>query len=309
MTTKREPKREPETKADEMSTPTRRLTTFAAALTITLGVSGSAAADEPASADAPQESGGSKHAIDRTWLYLDDAKVPAPLDVIAMTSASVTHVGASPTRIDSDAPPYKGFSGNTATQGVLLSLGGEVGLLPHVSVMALGQTGVAGDGSSPNVGALAGLRFQLLPSSIESVHLVASVGYLREAWTVPGQGSGNNGAWAQAAVTGDINRFRFGATVHGEHVFAEGRDAVDLMVQLGATVRVIDAFRVGVEYVGQDLEEIGGDEAEAGARHFLGPTASVRLLSDRLTLTGGPSVGLSASSPKVLGRLAISYGF
>ena len=36
------------------------------------------------------------------------------------------------------------------------------------------------------------------------------------------------------------------------------------------------AFRAGVEYVGQDLEETFRDAAEGGARHFLGPIASVQ---------------------------------
>jgi hypothetical protein len=230
-----------------------------------------------------------------------------PLSVIAMTSASYTHAGASPTRLD--APTYRGFAGNTATQGMLLSLGGEVGLLPRVSIMALGQTGLTGDGTGPNMGALAGLRLELLPPSVENVHVVASAGYLREAWAAPGQGSGNNGAWAQAAVTADIDRLRLGATVHGEHVFAADRDSVDLMVQAGASYRVTDVFRAGVEYVGQDLEELGGDAAEQGARHFIGPSASLRLLRERLTIALGPSLGLSERSPKILGRLAVSYGF
>jgi hypothetical protein len=283
-----------------------RSTIFACTLLAAALASGSARADGPPPDVLPKDDG-SKATIDRSWLYVDDARIPAPLSVIALTSASYTDAGGSPSRID--AAPYKGLAGNTATRGGLLSLGGEVGLLPRVSIMALGQTGLAGDGSGPNVGASAGLRFQLLPPSMDHLHLVASVGYLREAWTVPGERNGNNGAWAQAAVSGDIGRFRLGATLHGEHVFAEGRDAVDMMVQAGASYRVAGAFRAGVEYVGQDLEEVDGDAAEQGPRHFIGPTASLRLLSDRLSIVGGPSLGLSERSPRVLGRLAVSYGF
>jgi hypothetical protein len=284
-----------------------QITIFAGALCAAALSAGPVFAEDPPGGETPPKDGGSTHAIDRAWLYLDDAKVPAPLSVIAMTSVSYAHVGASPTRLD--APPYKGFAGNTATQGSLLSLGGEVGLLPGVSVMALGQTGIVGDGSGPNVGALAGVRFQLLPPSIEGAHLVASAGYLREAWALPGQGGGGNGGWAQVAFSGDIDRLRLGASVHGEHVFAAGRDGLDLMVQLGASYRVAGAFRAGVEYVGQDLEELAADAAEGGARHFIGPTASLRLLGDQLAIVGGPSVGLSERSPSVLGRVAVSYGF
>jgi len=102
---------------------------------------------------------------------------------------------------------------------------------------------------------------------------------------------------------------RLAATVHVEHVFAEGRDPLDLMVQAGASVRVVGGFRLGAEYVGQDLEEAGSPEAEGGIRHFLGPTASVQLVRDRLSIVAGPSFGLSHRSPEVIGRAAAAFGF
>jgi hypothetical protein len=68
-------------------------------------------------------------------------------------------------------------------------------------------------------------------------------------------------------------------------------------------------FRAGVEWVGQDLEETFEGGGDGGARHFVGPTAAVQLLQDRLTIVGGPSIGLSNGSPNVLGRLAVAYGF
>ena len=57
---------------------------------------------------------------------------------------------------------------------------------------------------------------------------------------------------------------------------------------------MVGCFRAGVEWVGQDLEETFGDEAEGGARQFIGPTAALQLLQDRLTIVAGPSVGLSS---------------
>ena len=79
--------------------------------------------------------------------------------------------------------------------------------------------------------------------------------------------------------------------------------------QAGVSYRVVGWFRAGVEWVGQDLEETFDDGAEGGARHFIGPTAALQLLQDRLTIVAGPSVGLSSGSPNVLGRLAVAYGF
>ena len=270
----------------------------------------------------PDDSAGT-HAIDRTWLYADDARVAAPMTVVGMTNVSYTGVGASPTRVDSPYPStYNGLAGNTAQPGGMIGVGGEVGLIPRLSVMAMGQVGFGGvDGvPSPSAGAIAGLRLQLLPPEWQHTHLVVSGGYLREAWSgpvfdddrgkwLPGAPNGDNGAWIQAAFSGDIQRLRLATTVHGEHVFWNGRDPLDVMVSLGASYRVAGAFRVGAEYVGQDLEEVAAPAAEGGARHFIGPTASLQLLQDRLTMVAGPAVGLSAYSPSFLGRIAVAYGF
>lgn len=292
-----------------------------------LAFSRSASADpspSEVSPDAPGSTGTTSRQIDRTWLYADDGRVAAPWTVVGTTSASYTSVGSSPGRIASPFPSswYSGFGGNTAQPGGMVSLGAEAGILPHVSIVALGQMGFGGaEGTtSPDAGAIAGLRFQVLPSSWEHVHLAVSWGYLRQAsvgpvhdestdtWIAPVAG-GANGAFGQVAFTAETGRLRMAATVHGEHVFSPGRDGVDMMVQLGANVRVVDRFRLGVEYVGQDLEEAFRGEAEAGARHFVGPTASMQLLQERLSIVAGPSFGLSDLSPQLLGRLAIAYAF
>ncbi len=262
--------------------------------------------------------------IDRTWLYVDDARIPAPLKVIGIFNASYTNVG-SPTRIGggsalSGQSTYNSFAVNTAQPGALIGIGGEVGLFSHVSIMTLVQVSGGGEGPSPSAGLVAGVRVQAFPSRWEHTHLVVSAGYLREAWQgpvydddsgkwAPGKPYGDSGAWIQVAFSQDVSRLRLAATVHGEHVFADGRDPLDVMVQLGASCQVYGGFRLGAEYVGQDLEESIDPGAEGGARHFMGPTASLQLLRDRLSIVAGPSFGLSARSPEVLGRAAAAFGF
>jgi hypothetical protein len=286
-------------------------------------VARTAAADGSVDRPVPDDDA-ARHAIDRTWLYLDDARVPAPLTVVGMSNATYTSVGSSPSRIYS---PYRQFAANTAQPGVMAAVGGEVGLLPHLSIMALGQMGFGGEGPGPSAGAIAGVRFSVLPQSMTNTHLVLSGGYVREAWAapvhsdaggdadtgggtwLPAQPHGDDGAWVQAAFAQDIQRLRVGTTVHAEHVFSQGRDGVDMMVQVGASYRVVGPLRAGVEYVGQDLEEALNPEAEGGARHFIGPTASVQLLGDRLTMVAGPSIGLSQFSPAFVGRFGLAYGF
>lgn len=287
-----------------------------------------ARADDPVDQVKPDDSA-SRHAIDRTWLYADDARVAEPMTVTTTGSLSYTNVGNSPSRIVTAFPgcsapcnAYNAFGANTATPGGMFQIGGELGLVPRLSVMGIAQMGTGGsDGvPSPNVGALAGLRFDVLPPEWRTTHLTLSGGYLRESWQgpvyvddthswTPGSAGGDNGAWVRAAFSADFRRLRVATTLHGEHVFAAGRDAVDVMVQAGASYRVAGDFRAGVEYVGQDVEETFSPGAESGARHFVGPTASMQLLDHRFTVVAGPAVGLTARSPDVLGRLAASYSF
>ena len=82
-----------------------------------------------ASPDMPTESSEGRHAIDRTWLYADDARIPAPMTVVATTSTSYTNVGSSPFRVDGVSLPtkYSAFDSNTAQPGVMFAVGGSSG--------------------------------------------------------------------------------------------------------------------------------------------------------------------------------------
>jgi hypothetical protein len=291
---------------------------------------GAAAPDRP-----PPPEDETKHAIDRTWLYGDDARIPRPLTIIATSSFSYTNIGNSPTRISypqpnvagcvtaagATQPCYSSFAGNTAQPGGMFLVGGELGLFPRVSLQGDAMFGLGGsDIPSPNVGATASLRFQVLPDSWRDLHLVASAGYIREAWGgpvynddtrtwLPGSPNGDNGMFIQLALSGDVSRLRLGGTFHGEHIFADGRDPLDVMVDLGASYLLVGNLRAGVEYVGQDLEETFHPGAEGGARHFIGPIASLQLFHDRLTVVAGPSIGLSTVSPDFVARAGASFGF
>jgi hypothetical protein len=225
----------------------------------------------------------------RAWLYLDDAEPPPPLHVVAFSRATYAH-SESPTRP---------FGANIARPGGVFELGGEVGATPWLSV---GASGFAGSEAGGSMGALAGVHIAPFASRWKTTHLSLSSGYLREL-------SGGNGAWMRLAFAQDVARARFAVATHGEHVFARGRDALDLMVMAGASYRAVGPLRVGVEYVAQDLEGALDDDAEGGVRHFLGPTAAVELLGQRLTIVGGPSLGLSTQSPTIVGRIALAYAY
>jgi hypothetical protein len=290
--------------------------------------------DVPSSREDP-----ARHEIDRTTLYGDDARVPLPMTVVVTSSVSYTNIGSDPTQVSSPYPNegagcftsagvpkacYSTFAGNTAQPGGQLTVSGELGLLPRVSILGSVMAGAGGPAGvpSPDVGGIAAVRVRLFPLSWTHLHLVGSLGYVREAWNppvydddktpavwLPGTAGGVNGGYFQVALSGDVGRLRLGGTFHGQHTFAEGRDPLDVMVDLNATVRVIGELRFGAEYVGQDLEESFHPGAEGGARHFLGPVASLQLWRRRITVIAGPSLGLSALSPDFVARVAASVGF
>jgi hypothetical protein len=118
------------------------------------------------------------------------------------------------------------------------------------------------------------------------------------------------GTWARAAASYDFGPLRVAGNLHFEKAFASARDRVDILALAGVSYRVASAFRLGAEYVGQDLEDaIEREEAEGGARHFLGPTAALDLQAGRLQLVAGPAFGLNERSPRFLGRVGLVASF
>lgn len=90
---------------------------------------------------------------------------------------------------------------------------------------------------------------------------------------------------------------RLDASVAFEHPFASDRDALDLVTTVGWMHAVNAHAQLGVEAVGQDLEGFWDrEEAEGGARLYLGPSGSVSAGGWRLGLTVGPVVRASRST-------------
>jgi hypothetical protein len=184
-----------------------------------------------------------------------------------------------------------------------VELGAEVGVGASVALMAsaVGSDAFSSAGRS-STGGVAGVRFA--PDlGVENLRVAFSAGSLREL-------TGSNGAFVRGSATYDLGSWRFGGTGVVEKVFAGGRDEADVMVVVGAQRELVPQLRVGVEYVGQDLEGLVDDEeAEGGARHFVGGTRSYAFLDERFSLVAGPSLGLSDGSPSLLGRAGLVARF
>ncbi len=180
-----------------------------------------------------------------------------------------------------------------------MSLGLGGGLAPFV-------TGVRafGEGAASSVGVVAGLRWQLTEAGAP-----LRVGLVGAAFREPG---GAYGMSLRGAVTYDVERLRLGSNVLAERAFPGGRgarDALDVVVSAGASYRVLPGLRLGAEYVGQDLEELGGPGAEGGAKQYAGPTTAIELDRGRVQIVAGPAIGLGGNSARWLGRASVVFSF
>lgn len=266
-----------------------RAFSFAAAFAL-VSTAGIAHAD-PKPVDVVKPEKDEPRVAERPWLYADDATTPGQWQSLAGTRFTYSSGSSSVTRP---------FAANLSAPGGIAELNAEVGILRELSLAA---TGVMGFGDKVSGGATIGVRFAPFARLTIPFRFVVGGGYLRER-------GADNGMFFRLAATYDAGPFRFGTTFHGEHIFAPGRDALDVMLILGANVKLSRIVRLGVEYVAQDLEGYFDDEeAEGGVRHFLGPTASFELLDKRLFLAFGPAVGLSYGSPGLVGRGSLAFAF
>lgn len=245
---------------------------------------------------SPGDERGSRAAepLDRAFAYVPDPRLPPSLSVIGSYAASYSSTEAA-------ARPLAALS---ARSGLVSELGAELGLLDRLSVagsvgLAPGSAGGNGDARAAGRAYLRGLVTE--PRS-RSFRLTLGAGYLRDF-------SPASGPFVQAAASLDLGRLRIGAMSHAEKMLASDRDEVDLYASAGASVKVIEQLRLGTEYVGQDFEDAWEEEeAEGGVRHFAGLTLAASPVN-RMSIVIGPAFGLSENSPKLLGRVSLSYGF
>jgi hypothetical protein len=262
----------------------------AVVLILAAGAQSEARAEETPGGGALEAVATTAVAVDRSWLYNDPTRIVAPGHAAGVMR--FTYGGGTLTRA---------FAGNLSTQGALFELGGEVGLVDRVSAVAIGAQGQDSAGAA-QTGAMLGLRWSLLPRSMSRTQLVVSGGFLREL-------QGNSGAWGRISLGQDAGSARLALSVHGQRMVASARDSLDVMVNAGATMRVLETVRAGIEYVGQDLEGAFGTEAEGGARHLIGPVVSAALWSQRVSVVGGPAVALGPAKAHLLGRIGVACQF
>jgi hypothetical protein len=248
-------------------------------------------ATDPDKVDAPQKESTD---VQRPWLYNDDATIAAPLRVVA--SIGDTYSG-------NDKSVSRAFASHDDGPGGKADVALQLGL---TRMLALDVTGVLGGyGSTISGGVMAGARFAPFDGTKYGFRLAIAAGYLLDLDQA-------SGAYARVAASYDIGRVRLAAMVHGEHLFRAGADALDVFATAGVSVRLAPVFRLGVEYIVQDLEEaFAADAAEGGAHHFVGLGGTFDLLRHKLFINFGPALAFRPEVGTVapVGRALVSYAF
>ena len=142
--------------------------------------------------------------------------------------------------------------------------------LPMASL--IDRAGVAG---STAVDQAAAVRVELAPG----VDVTATV--LRDL-------GANHAALVAVHASRDFGRLRLTLVERVDHTFIEGRDAVDVYTQLGASVEVAPGMRLGVDYLAQDLEDVLDDDHDGGLRQQM--AADVQIARHGLLLLVGPTL-------------------
>lgn len=231
------------------------------------------------------------HAEQRPFVYALDPTTPSRGDATLEYG-----LGLAP-GVAADRP----LPASLAAQGVVHSFTVGYGVTDRIAPFVTGRVLSPGDGQDTRGGGAAGLRVQLVDPG-GPFRLTIAGAALREAF-------GSWGAYARLAASYDVDRLRLVGNLHAERIFASGRDGVDLLAVAGASYRTLDVMRVGVEYVGQDLEDAFEHDVEGGAKHYAGPTVALDVDSGRVQIAAGPAFGLNEQSSRVMGRAAVLVAF
>lgn len=171
---------------------------------------------------------------------------------------------------------------------VFPTLGAEVGLLSRLSVYADGGAVVIQSG---NPGQLAS------PFILDTGFHVLLTDPTSRMWRLSLRPSYSYDVTAASTLnlTATLGWYyenvRIVSSFQGSHTLQPGADAIDLQTTLGASYSLPLGFRVGVEGVVSDLEEIVTPGAEGGSSAFAGPTAGWE--GERFQVVAGPAFGVT----------------
>jgi hypothetical protein len=120
-----------------------------------------------------------------------------------------------------------------------------------------------------------------------------------------------NALTATFAISAYLGRVDLTLNVRAAHYFHAGRDPVDFFVTFGALVRTTRWLHLGVEYVGEEIEAVFGDDEDVGGygRHYLGPTAALRFWDNRIRVNATVGCVFMKQGDGALARGSLAYLF
>jgi hypothetical protein len=231
-------------------------------------------------------------AEERPFVFSDDARLPTPGSAEAMYRGTWGLAG-------SDAVRPIGSAALGAT-GSIHELQGEVGILPWLSLRGYGLLFLSQrDDSAFTTGGLE-VRARLVGGARQPFGLTLSAGALREF-------NGYASLQGRIVATGAIGPVRLTGDVLVERSFRPRADSFDVITVAAVSYQLHPIFRVGVEYVGQDLEALWDPREIEGFRQMVGPSLSVHLAPQRLQAFAGTLFGVAPGTPPVTVRLGLVY--
>lgn len=115
----------------------------------------------------------------------------------------------------------------------------------------------------------AGGKYRIAEKGVLPLDVALTFGYLQETGGTPVLQAGG-------IFSKDIGRLNLSSNVLVEKAFQKMRDEIDLFITAGVSFELTERLRAGLEYAGQDLEDIWEEaEAEGGVRHIVGPVCKV----------------------------------
>ena len=227
--------------------------------------------------------------LDRPYLFFTDPSLPAPLHVIlGVGLGSLTHTGE-------DRPIGAG--------PLLPTFSAEVGLLSRLSLYAQGELAYnqPGQAADANFGVIAGAHILLTDPRSRDVRVALQA-------AAGSDFSGQFNLQLNVAAAWDIAHLRLAGSLTGLHYFSDDSDALDVNGTLAVSYLLPLDFRLGVESIAQDMEELFQSGAEGGATVYVGPTVGWEL-AHRFEIVVGPMFGCTTGSSSVLARGAASVLF
>lgn len=237
-------------------------------------------------------------ADDRPFVLLVDTAGPAEPEVEALYGLSV---GASTSGAVRLVDPTVG------RQGVVQQVGVQVAAAEWIALGAYGLMSLANEDDDPVTASGGGYAHFTFLRPDELTHDGGSLGVVagvhRELEGVVAATSTLVGGWTEG-------RFDAGGNLLLERRFTSDADPLDVIVRFAATYAVLPELRFGLEYVGQDLEDlVEEEEAEGGAVHIIAACATLRLLDGDLELGIAPGIAITATDVGFVGRFVASYRF